>query len=100
MSLCHDFFLGVSTLAWWGAWLNSYNDKTIIAPKEGMSRPGSGWSCADHYCEDWVAIKALNGMWDHNRVASIRIKISILIRKIKRMLLHKAGIAKQIKERQ
>jgi len=40
MSKCHDFICSLSTLSWWGAFLNSTKDKIIIMPREGAFRKG------------------------------------------------------------
>lgn len=34
MSQCQHFVIANSTFSWWGAWLASYKQKTIIAPKQ------------------------------------------------------------------
>lgn len=59
MSLCHDFICSGSSFSWWGARLNNYTDKTIVAPKEGAFRPNSPIKNNDYWPTDWIKIKAL-----------------------------------------
>lgn len=45
-SQCHDFICSTSTYSWWGAWLNDYPNRIVVAPREGPFRPGArleGW---------------------------------------------------------
>ena len=64
MSCCHDFVCSSSTISWWGAWLNSHQDKIIVAPKEWF-RPGYH---LQNYClcpEDWISLRTCIPFWDN-----------------------------------
>lgn len=71
MSQCHDFICSISTLSWWGAWLNAYDDKIIIMPEEGIARPGGPLKNNDIWPKGWTRVKALRGLRDHYVLASI-----------------------------
>ena len=43
MSLCRHVIMGPSTFSWWGAWLNEYPGKIVIAPDVNL------WYKAGHY---------------------------------------------------
>jgi glycosyl transferase family 11 len=59
MSRCRDFISSPSTLSWWGAWLNARADKTIVAPREGVLRPGAPAVSTDFWPEGWVRMRSL-----------------------------------------
>ena len=59
MSLCRHVIMGPSTFSWWGAWLNEYPGKIVIAPdinfwyKPGSYSPGNH---KDLLPERWIKI--------------------------------------------
>ena len=57
MSLCHDFIIANSSFSWWGSWLSTNSDKTIIAPNRWI---GDGYTkdhdTSDLYCPNWKSI--------------------------------------------
>lgn len=55
MTQCGDFVCSVSTLSWWGAWLNDRSQKTVVAPPEGL-RPGCFIRSPDFCCAGWVPL--------------------------------------------
>lgn len=55
MTRCGDFVCSVSTLSWWGAWLNDRPHKTVVAPPEGL-RPGCFIRSPDFCCAGWVPL--------------------------------------------
>jgi len=55
MTQCGDFVCSVSTLSWWGAWLNDRPNKSVVAPPEGL-RPGCFIRSPDFCCAGWVPL--------------------------------------------
>lgn len=71
MTLCHDFICSVSTFSWWPAWLNNYEDKIIVCPKE-WTRPGCRVRSNDLYCDGWVSIKTCRYLLDEYHISLLR----------------------------
>ena len=59
MSRCRDFISSPSTLSWWGAWLGARADRTVVAPQEGVLRPGAPAASTDYWPEGWVRVRSL-----------------------------------------
>lgn len=65
MSRCGDFVCSVSTLSWWGAWLNP-SPGTVVAPREWI-RPGHHSRSVDLNCERWVSVRGCRWIVDDYR---------------------------------
>jgi len=53
MSECQNFIIANSSFSWWGAWLSSNEDKTVIAPRQWfLDDRGSQDLCP----EEWIRI--------------------------------------------
>jgi hypothetical protein len=54
MSCCKHNIIANSTFSWWGAWLNSNEDKIIIAPNKWFQNPNM--NTCDLLPKDWIQI--------------------------------------------
>ncbi len=55
MSLCEHNIITNSSFSWWGSWLNRYEDKIVIAPKQWFGR-AKHLDPKDLYCDNWTVI--------------------------------------------
>lgn len=53
MSLCKHFIIANSSFSWWGAWLSTNSDKTVIAPKQWFL---DDRNVQDRCPEDWIRL--------------------------------------------
>ena len=58
MSLCDDFIIANSSYSWWGAWLSTNKDKTVIAPSQWFGKTGytKDHNTKDLIPNDWTII--------------------------------------------
>ena len=58
MSLCDDFIIANSSYSWWGAWLSTNKDKTVIAPAQWFGKTGytKDHNTKDLIPNDWTII--------------------------------------------
>lgn len=54
MSCCKHNIIANSSFSWWGAWLNNYKDKIVIAPKKWFNNPNM--DTKDLIPENWIKI--------------------------------------------
>jgi tellurite resistance-related uncharacterized protein len=54
MSACKHFVIANSTFSWWGAWLCTHSQKTVIAPKRWFA--AARLSTKDVLPEDWITL--------------------------------------------
>ena len=56
MSLCQNFIIANSSFSWWGAWLSTYKDKKIIAPKQWFNDEIKNNQTKDLIPNNWIRI--------------------------------------------
>lgn len=56
MTQCHSNVIANSSFSWWGAWLNSNLEKTVVAPSIWFG-PAINANTKDLIPEDWIIIK-------------------------------------------
>lgn len=56
MSMCNYNIICNSTFSWWGSWLNTNENKKVIAPSKWFGTSYSHFNTNDLYCDNWIII--------------------------------------------
>ena len=56
MSKCKHNVIVNSSFSWWGAWLNTYNDKRVIAPTNWFGPAYKNFTTKDIIPQQWISI--------------------------------------------
>ena len=56
MTQCANNIIANSSFSWWGAWLNTNENKKVIAPHKWFGKSNSHIETKDLYCEKWIVI--------------------------------------------
>jgi hypothetical protein len=56
MSMCSNNIIANSSFSWWGAWMNTNDDKRIISPNMWFGKSLSYYDTSDIYCKNWIKI--------------------------------------------
>lgn len=56
MTMCDNYILANSSYSWWGAWLNSYYKKEVVAPTTWFGSAYSHYDTKDLYLNDFIIL--------------------------------------------
>lgn len=56
MSCCKHNIIANSSFSWWGAWLNNYSDKIVIAPSQWFSDPAKNSLHKNIVPKEWIKL--------------------------------------------
>lgn len=56
MQRCKNNIVANSSFSWWGAWLNSNENKKVIAPNIWFGPAYKDYNSSDNYCNEWIII--------------------------------------------
>jgi hypothetical protein len=56
MSYCKHNIIANSSFSWWGAWLNDYKHKIVVAPLKWFGPAKGDIKTDDIYAENWIRI--------------------------------------------
>jgi len=56
MSYCKHNIIANSSFSWWGAWLNDYKDKIVVAPLKWFGPAKGNIKTDDIYADKWIRI--------------------------------------------
>ena len=56
MSLCTHNVIANSTFSWWGAWLNSNPNKTVVYPDKWFGPAYADWKTSDLFPDKWICL--------------------------------------------
>ena len=71
MTKCRANVITNSTFAWWGAWLNSREDRMVICPS-AWCRPGVPNGISDILPDEWIKVRGTIPGWDNFQVWRVR----------------------------
>ena len=71
LARCKYSILANSTFSWWGGWLNSIEDKVVIAPKYNLGWPDNKWFPYKIKVDEWQYVDVNNALEKHGHIEKI-----------------------------